>query len=171
MSIMSGVELIGLIAALPGLVELVKTAASTTKQLISYKTFRKETTDLLNQLVSIEAILHDILTKFKATSLSQDRTALLLSATTALKEDLVSLNNLLNTRASLKEGSKLLQRACLFASGFDRKIKQYRERLERTKSSLTLAIAEGERTFIVIIQFIWLILQRNPIHISDKHTP
>lgn len=148
---MSGVELIGLIAALPGLVELVKTAASTTKQLISYKTFRKETTDLLNQLVSIEAILNDILTKFKATSLSQDRIALLLSATTALKDDLVSLNDFLNTRASLKESSKLLQRIRLLASGFDRKIKQYRERLERTKSSLTLAIAEGETTFTVTI--------------------
>ncbi|KAI1413928.1 hypothetical protein F5Y13DRAFT_198341 [Hypoxylon sp. FL1857] len=137
-------EVIGVIAAIPGLIDIVTCTKTTVQGLVNRKIFLKETTNLVTQLDLISQILVDIKGRWSSASFRRFNLDRLLPAITSLKNDLQSLNSIL-AKVPTRSGPLLLKQAVLMISGVETKIKHHSERLEKTKSLLTLIIlAHGD---------------------------
>jgi hypothetical protein len=136
-------EVVGLIAALPGLIEIVKGTNTALQGLLRKNAFVTETTELIDQLQVLTKILGDIEAQWRNISLTPGQLQALPPAVTTLREDLTSLNKLIASTGISANGPRLLKRAKLIVSGYEKKLKLYIDRLERSKSSLTLLLVQG----------------------------
>ncbi|KAM0809547.1 hypothetical protein AB5N19_09891 [Seiridium cardinale] len=139
-------EVIGVIAAVPGLIEIAKGAKSAISSLASKTAFVKETAQLIAHLEAVTESLGKIEKRWKNISLSSDQLQALPVAITTLRDDLSSLNQLIASSGVATDGPRLLKRAKLLASGYGKKLKRHIDRLERSKSSLAILLIDRTAT-------------------------
>ncbi|KAI1458109.1 hypothetical protein F4805DRAFT_425526 [Annulohypoxylon moriforme] len=138
-------EVVGVVAAIPGLIDIIKRIKTTVQDFTNRKILSKETTNLIAQLDLINQILVDIQGRWDPTSFHRSNLNRLPPAIASLKNDLDSLNSLLSTKIPARSRSLLLKQAMLMVSGFEAKVKHHVDRLEKTKSLLMLVIlAHGD---------------------------
>ncbi|RWA07336.1 hypothetical protein EKO27_g7769 [Xylaria grammica] len=113
-------EVIGLVAAIPGLIEIAQKTISVIRAFIDQNSFVKQIKELLDQLELIETILREILTRLKSSAIHHSNFARLTTVTQSLKDELIGLG----------------------------KIKKYHERLDGAKSSLILVIVAQNEAII-----------------------
>ncbi|KAK6062949.1 hypothetical protein SCUP515_12873 [Seiridium cupressi] len=116
-------EVIGVIAAVPGLIEIAKGAKSAISSLA---------TQLIAHLEAVTESLGEIEKRWKNISLSSDQ--------------LSSLNPLIASSGVATDGPRLLKRAKLLASGYGKKLKRHIDLLERSKSSLAILLLDRTAT-------------------------
>ncbi|TGJ84715.1 hypothetical protein E0Z10_g4063 [Xylaria hypoxylon] len=135
-------EVIGLVAAIPGLIQITKKTISVIRGFIDQNSFVKQMTELLDQLELIENILQDILSRLKSKAIRHSDIDRLNTTARGLKGELIALSDLFQPlAASPGRKAKVLNRARLLICGLEGKIKKYHERLGSAKSSLMLVIA------------------------------
>ncbi|KAI3316911.1 hypothetical protein HD806DRAFT_551307 [Xylariaceae sp. AK1471] len=144
-------EVVGLVAAIPGLVDLLRTTILVIRAFADTRSFVKHITELVDQLELIERILQDILGRLRSSSIPQSDFDRLGTIVKSLRGELKTINDLFEIQTTRVNGkSRLLKRARLLMSGLEGKLKEHQQRLDKTKSSLILlivtqneAIAEG----------------------------
>ncbi|KAJ2988177.1 hypothetical protein NUW58_g4115 [Xylaria curta] len=142
-------EAIGLVAAIPGLIEVTRKTISVIRAFADQKSFVKQITELLDQLEFIEKILREILNRLNSSNLHRSNFSRLTTVVRSLKDDLVALSDLFQPLiAGPHRKAKVLNRARLLISGLEGKIKGHRERLDKVKSSLTLVIVTQNETIV-----------------------
>ncbi|KAI1781536.1 hypothetical protein F4818DRAFT_451557 [Hypoxylon cercidicola] len=138
-------EVVGVVAAIPGLIDIIKGIKTTVQGLVKRKVFVKETTNLVDQLDLINQILTEIQGRWDFSSSCRFRLDRLPPAINSLRDDLKSLKLLLGNIAPICNRPLFLKQARLMLSGAEAKVKQHSERLEKTKSLLMLVIiSHGE---------------------------
>ncbi|KAI0449625.1 hypothetical protein F5B21DRAFT_509003 [Xylaria acuta] len=142
-------EVIGLVAAIPGLIEITRRTISVIRAFIDQKSFVKQITELLDQLESIEKILQEILNRLKSSTIHHSNLDRLTTVTRNLKGELIALGHLFQPlAASPSRKTKVLNRARLLISSFEGKIKKYHERLDKAQSSLMLVIVARNEAIV-----------------------
>lgn len=164
-------EVVGVVAAIPSLIDTITRIKTTVQGLVNRKVFVNETTNLIDQLDLINQILTDIQRRWVPTPSRRFRLDLLLPAINSLRDDLESLKLLLNTIAPTRNKRLFLKQAMLMVSGAENKVKQHAERLEKTKSLLMLVIishseevVEGETRNRLASVTTCLLRNREPIN-------
>jgi hypothetical protein len=134
-------EVVGLVAAVPGLIDLVSKTILVAKAFTNHGIYVRQVTELIDQLDLIEKILSDVLKRLKSSTVHHSHMGRLGTTVKDLKLDLISLNDLFSTQGG-SSGSKarLLKRARFFISGLESKIQKHHAELEKAKSLLTLVI-------------------------------
>ncbi|KAI0538634.1 hypothetical protein GGR58DRAFT_500980 [Xylaria digitata] len=134
-------EVIGLIAAIPGLIEITQKTISIIRAFTDQKSFAKQIIELLGQLELIEKILQEILNRLQSSTIHHSYLNSLITVTGSLKSELIALGNIFQPLAA-KPGrkAKVLNRIRLLIHGLEGKIKGYHERLDKAQSALTLVI-------------------------------
>ncbi|ETS76497.1 hypothetical protein PFICI_11884 [Pestalotiopsis fici W106-1] len=135
-------EVIGLIAGLPGLIEIIQKTAEIASQLKNWKSLAGEMNTLLQQLEGLENTLKDVQVRGTYPSLSPSQVANFQANLDKIRVDLTNLNKLLthcNTSAQ-KGGMRFMRQVKLLLTGFDKTTKKHIERIRDTRAELTLAI-------------------------------
>ncbi|KAJ8126875.1 hypothetical protein O1611_g6761 [Lasiodiplodia mahajangana] len=136
-------EVIGLVAAIPGLIEITQTTISLVQTFINHGSFMKQITELLDQLESIERILQDIQGRLKSSTIHRSDFSRLTTEVHGLKSELTALNDLLKSLAADPSRKvKVLQRGRLLISGFEGKIKKCSERLDKATSLMLIILTQ-----------------------------
>ncbi|KAI0111191.1 hypothetical protein GGR51DRAFT_509224 [Nemania sp. FL0031] len=134
-------EVIGLVAAIPGLIEITRTTISLVRAFIGQGQFVKQITELLRQLESIEKILQEIQGRLKSSTIHRSNLNRLTTEVQGLKSELIALGDLLRPSVtSSNQKAKTFKRGRLLISGFEGKIKKFSERLDKANSALILVI-------------------------------
>ncbi|KAI0420091.1 hypothetical protein F5X98DRAFT_333652 [Xylaria grammica] len=142
-------EVIGLVAAIPGLIEIAQKTISVIRAFIDQNSFVKQIKELLDQLELIETILREILTRLKSSAIHHSDFARLTTVTQSLKDELIGLGDLFQPLiASPGRKAKVLNRARVLIRGLEGKVKKYHERLDGAKSSLILVIVAQNEAII-----------------------
>ncbi|KAI0552944.1 hypothetical protein F4679DRAFT_30471 [Xylaria curta] len=135
-------EVVGLVAAIPGLIEITRRAISVIRAFSDQKLFVAQMTELLSQLEFVESVLRDIQDRLRSKTLHHCNLNRLNTATQNLKGELRALCDLFQpVTASPSRKAKVFHRVRLLICGLEGKIKKCHERLNEATSSLTLAIA------------------------------
>ncbi|KAJ4009918.1 hypothetical protein NW752_009092 [Fusarium irregulare] len=137
-------EIVGVIAAVPGLIEIIKAVSTGVRGLKKGKVAAKTIQDLLTQLQDLESILQDIQTRWKNGGVDQLRLQRLSPPLKQLKVELSSLRSLLQSSEITKEPSRYLKRAFFLSTRLDKSLNEVHTRLSQLKTSLTLLIAHGQ---------------------------
>ncbi|KAI3317887.1 hypothetical protein HD806DRAFT_355319 [Xylariaceae sp. AK1471] len=142
-------EVIGLVAAIPGLIEITQKTISVIRALIDQESFVRQVTELLDQLELIQEILQEILSRLKSSTIHHSHFNRLTTVTRSLKGELIALSDLFQPlTASPGRTAKVLNRARLLICGLEGKIKKYHERLDKAKSTLTLVIVARNEAIV-----------------------
>ncbi|KAI0862627.1 hypothetical protein F4860DRAFT_523009 [Xylaria cubensis] len=135
-------EVVGLVAAIPGLIEITQKTISVIRAFSDQKLFVAQITELLGQLELIQNILQDIQDRLKSKAIHHSNLNRLNTATQSLKAQLGALCDLLQpVTTGPGRKAKAFHRARLLICGLEGKIKKCHERLNEATSSLTLVIA------------------------------
>ncbi|KAI1132234.1 hypothetical protein F5Y10DRAFT_284128 [Nemania abortiva] len=135
-------EVVGLVAAIPGLIDIIQKTISLIRACSDLNSVSKQIKELLDQLESIERILRDIVNRLKSSSRYHSNFNRLNNIARSLKGELTGLAELFQPlKAGPGRKAKILGRARLFIHGLEGKIKKYNERLDKAKSSLALEIS------------------------------
>ena len=137
-------EIVGVIAAVPGLIEIIKAVSTGVRGLRKGKVAAKTIQDLLTQLQDLESILQDIQPKWKNGGVDQVRLQRLSPPLKQLKVELLSLRSLVQNSEITKEPSRYLKRAFFLSTRLDKSLNEAFTRLSQLKTSLTLLIAHGQ---------------------------
>ncbi|KAI0399246.1 hypothetical protein F4802DRAFT_590381 [Xylaria palmicola] len=142
-------EAIGLVAAIPGLIQITQKTISIIRTFADQKSFVKQITELLDELEFIEKILQEILNRLQSSTIHHSNFSRLTTVGQSLKGDLVDLCSLFQPlTAGPPRKAKVFNRARLLISGLEGKIKRYRERLDQVKSTLTLVIVTRNEVIV-----------------------
>ncbi|KAK5625960.1 hypothetical protein RRF57_001676 [Xylaria bambusicola] len=136
-------QVIGLVAAIPGLIQIIQKSISIIRVFSDQKSFAKHITDLLDELELVEKILQGILGRLKSSRIHHSSLSQLATVAQKLKDELIALNDLFQPLGVNPPGrkAKILYRARLLTCGFEAKVRKYHERLAEIRSTLTLVIA------------------------------
>lgn len=137
-------EIVGVIAAVPGLIEIIKAVSTGVRGLRKGKVAAKTIQDLLTQLQDLESILQDIQNKWKNGGVDQLRLQRLSPSLKQLKVELLSLRSLLQNSKITNEPSRYLKKAFFLSTRLDKSLNELFTRLSQLKTSLTLLIAQGQ---------------------------
>ncbi|RBR18159.1 uncharacterized protein FIESC28_06225 [Fusarium coffeatum] len=137
-------EIVGVIAAVPGLIDIIKAVSTGVRGLRKGKVTAKTTQDLLTQLQDLESILQDIQNKWKNGGVDQLRLQRLSPPLKQLKVELSSLRTLLQNSEITKEPARYLKRAFFLSTRLDKSLNEAFTRLSQLEISLTLLIAHGQ---------------------------
>ncbi|KAI0472366.1 hypothetical protein F4859DRAFT_102364 [Xylaria cf. heliscus] len=142
-------EVIGLVAAIPGLIEITQKTIAVIQVFIDQKPFVKRITELLDQLEWIEKILQEILNRLKSSTIHHSNFNRLTTVTQSLKGELIALGHLFQPlTAGPNRKAKALSRVQLLIHGLEGKIKKCHERLDDAKSSLMLVIVAQNEAIV-----------------------
>ena len=135
-------EVIGLIAAIPGLIEILKKTISIADLLIHKKTLTEAVTAVRDQLGIVEAVLDDVQKRSRTSLLSTAQLQCLGPHVTALRRDLEGLTEVLSEASGSVNDRKrrFFGQFKLAIKGCDTTIKQYSHRIENTKNTLNLIL-------------------------------
>lgn len=131
-------EVIGIITAIPGLVELVTGSIKLVRACTDKNIFAKATKGLDVQLSLLAEILTGIDERWKARSLSSDQLTWLGPVVKELWEELASLNSLLAKASRSDRGLGFIGKAKLALHGFESDVTTRIQRIESIKSLLIL---------------------------------
>ncbi|TRX94498.1 hypothetical protein FHL15_004653 [Xylaria flabelliformis] len=135
-------EVVGLIAAIPGLIEITQKTISIIRAFSDQKLFVAQISELLGQLELIQNVLRDIQGRLKSKAIHHSNLNRLSTATQSLKSQLSALCDLFQpVTTGPGRKAKAFHRARLLICGLEEKIKKCHERLNEATSSLTLIIA------------------------------
>ncbi|KAI0191489.1 hypothetical protein EV127DRAFT_428485 [Xylaria flabelliformis] len=135
-------EVVGLVAAIPGLIEITQKTISVIRTFSDQKLFVAQITELLGQLELIQNVLRDIQDRLKSKAIHHSNLSRLNTATQSLKSQLSALCDLFQpVTTGPGRKAKAFHRARLLICGLEGKIKKCHERLNEATSSLTLIIA------------------------------
>jgi hypothetical protein len=137
-------EIVGVIAAVPGLIEIIKAVSTGVRGLSRGKVAAKTVKDLLTQLQDLESILQDVQNKRRHGGSDQLRLQRLSPSLKQLKTELVSLRLLLQNSNVTKEPSRYLKKALFLSTKLEKSLNESFTRLSQLKTSLTLLIAHGQ---------------------------
>ncbi|KAF4444534.1 Tetratricopeptide-like helical [Fusarium austroafricanum] len=133
-------EIVGVIAAVPGLIELIEAATTAVRGLSKRKVAAKLAEDLVLQLHDLEGILQDIEKRCKHGGSGQLRLQRVSTSFTQLKVELVSLQKVLQATNLKKEPTRYLKKILLISTSLDKTLNESLTRLTQIKTSLTLHI-------------------------------
>ena len=137
-------EIVGVIAAVPGLIDIIKAVSTGVRGLKKGKVATKTIQDLLTQLQDLESILQDIRNKWKDGGVDKLRLQRLSPPLKQLKHELSSLRSLLQNSDITKEPSRYIKRAFFLSTKLDKSLDEAFTRLSQLRTSLTLLIAHGQ---------------------------
>ncbi|GAP83694.2 putative tetratricopeptide-like helical [Rosellinia necatrix] len=167
-------EVIGLVAAIPGLIEITRKTISVTRELANQKSFLKKITELLDLLGFIERILQDVLNRLKPSDAHHTNLSYLNTVVQSLEGELISLHDLLQPLAAGPNRiAKALKRARLLIPGLEKKIDRYHERLEKASSLLATAITAQGRDIVeetLLISRSNMLLKLNDVLLPCEHS-
>jgi hypothetical protein len=135
-------EVVGVVAAVPALIELVVHSGSLIRDCLNASHFFKAVKGLDGQLSVLQEILNSINAKWSTIGRALPSAAELRSlgpVLEALREELESLNRLLAKAVA----PRFLIRARMAINGFEKQLKERMSRIERIKTLMTLKMAEG----------------------------
>ncbi|KAI1308573.1 hypothetical protein F5Y03DRAFT_92059 [Xylaria venustula] len=143
-------EVVGLVAAIPGLIDIVQKSISVVRAFSDQKSFVKQITGLLDQLELVENILQDVLGRLKSSSIHHSNLSHVTTITQGLKRELSTLNDLFQplTVNSPSQKAKVRQRARLLKyslKGLKGEIRKRHEALVDARESLALIITAQNR--------------------------
>lgn len=135
-------EVLGLIAGLPGLIEIIQKTAEVANQLKNWKSLAGETDTLLQQLEGLEKILKDVQNGGASPSISPSQVANFQASLETIRKDLTNLSKLLThcDMATHSGGMRFMRKVKLLLTGFDKTTKKHIERIRDARAELTLAI-------------------------------
>ncbi|ETS84815.1 hypothetical protein PFICI_02840 [Pestalotiopsis fici W106-1] len=141
-------EVFGVIAGIPSVITIIQTTISIVKQFSQKKVLFHNIDGLQHQLDSVKSILDD-LRRRKPTSFDQSSLRGITAHVAELEKHLTGLNTVLN-RQHVAKGSlrRLAGQLKLAVTGFDKTIKEYRDGIEETKTSLILLLQNGTQNEI-----------------------
>jgi N-terminal domain on NACHT_NTPase and P-loop NTPases len=131
-------EVIGIITAIPGLVELVTGSIKLVRACTDKNTLTKATKGLDVQLSLLAEILTGIDERWRATSLSSDQLTWLGPVLKELREELASLNSMLAKASRPDRGLGFIGKVKLALHGFESDVTTHIQRIESIKSLLIL---------------------------------
>ncbi|KAF5013054.1 hypothetical protein FDECE_881 [Fusarium decemcellulare] len=137
-------EVVGVIAAIPGLIEIVQAVTTAVRGLSKRKVAAKTAEDLITQLRDLEDILKDVQKRCKQGGSDRLQLQRLSSSLTELRSDLCSLQDVLQTSKLTKEPSRYLKRALFLSTSLEKTLKESLARLAQAKASLTLLIVHHQ---------------------------
>lgn len=153
-------EVVGVVAAVPGLIEIIHGVATAVQGFANRKSSAKAATRLISQLHDIEDLLEDVHKSWKSNPSSRTQLQKLAPTFKQLSEELRSLEQTLNSPTSSKRPGNFFKRAYLLSTGPDKAIKESLVSLTQLKTSLTLIIArhndgvaDGSLTYIPLFSF------------------
>ncbi|KAI0173995.1 hypothetical protein BJ166DRAFT_510794 [Pestalotiopsis sp. NC0098] len=135
-------EVLGLIAGLPGLIEIIQKTAEVANQLKNWKSLAGEMDILLQQLEGLEKTLKDVQNGGASPSLSPSQVANFQASLETVRKNLTNLSKLLThcDMAAHSGGMRFMRKVKLLLTGFDKTTKKHIERIRDTRAELTLAI-------------------------------
>ncbi|RGP79919.1 serine threonine- kinase pkn1 [Fusarium longipes] len=136
--------IVGVIAAVPGLIEIIKAVSTAVRGLTKGKVAVKTTQELLTQLQDLESILQDIKNRWKPGGSDQLRLERLVPSLKQLKTELISLRLVLQNSSITKEPSRYLKKALFLSTGLEKSLSESFIKLSQLKTSLTLLIAHRQ---------------------------
>jgi hypothetical protein len=136
-------EVIGILSAIPGLVDLVTRTTKLVQACASKTSLAKATKGLDVQLNLLGEVLAGIDKRWKARTLSSDQLTWLGPVVKELREELASLNSLLAKASIPNHELGFVGRAKLALGGFETQVKTHIQRIENIKTLLIFKTAEG----------------------------
>ena len=152
-------EVVGVVAAIPGLIQIVQAVTTAVRGLLKRKVAAKVVEDLTIELREVEDILQNVQEKWRQRDSDRQRLQRLPLALARLGTELASLRDILQKFESAKGLLGRLKRALsLFArpTGLEKTLNESVSRLSRVKTSLTMLIshhndevAEGKEASLI----------------------
>ncbi|KAJ4223314.1 hypothetical protein NW759_005949 [Fusarium solani] len=127
-------EVVGVVAAIPGLIEIVQGLA---KRKVATKTAE----ELHLQLTDLEETLKDLQKRWRQNSLGQSQLQRLSPALTQLRAELSSIKDKLQSSKITKDPARFCRKAIFLTTSLDKTLKESLTRLTQAKTSLTLVLA------------------------------
>ncbi|KAI0964767.1 hypothetical protein F4678DRAFT_454949 [Xylaria arbuscula] len=143
-------EVVGLVAAIPGLIDIVRKSISVVRAFSDQKSFVKQITGLLDQLELVDNVLQDIVGRLKSSTIHHSRLSNVTIITQGLKRELSTLNDLFqpltvnppSQKVKLRYWARLLKYSL---KGFKGEIRKRYEALVDVRESLALIITAQNR--------------------------
>lgn len=143
---MSGIEIVGLIGAIPGVIDLVKDSVSLIHKCASSTKFSEVHEGAELQLLALQDLLTSLEARCRENKKNlspPEEVANISRAVKELRAELEKMNRSLTSvaLACTKGNGRLVRRLRLVISGYENEWKQQFQRIEAIKSLLTLALA------------------------------
>jgi hypothetical protein len=141
---LSDMEVVGVLCAIPALIELIQKTAILVKACASRSSLAKVTKGIDIQLQILGDILSRIEKRWKDRAIPSDQLKDLGPLARELREELSALEKLL-TRANAPRAGQhaLIRRVKLVVGGFEKEVKSHVQRIENIKTLLALKLADG----------------------------
>ncbi|KAF4459991.1 Tetratricopeptide-like helical [Fusarium albosuccineum] len=137
-------EVVGVVAAIPGLIQIVQAVTTAICGLSKRKVAAKIVEQLAVQLRDLEDILQDVKKRWRQRNSDQHRLQRLSPALTQLQTELLSLKEILQTSKPANGPSRYIKRALFLSTSLEKTLKESVSRLSQVKASLTLLIAHHQ---------------------------
>ncbi|KAJ4183813.1 hypothetical protein NW755_009352 [Fusarium falciforme] len=134
-------EVVGVIAAIPGLIEIVQALTTAVQGLAKRKVATKTAEELHLQLKDIEETLKDLQNRWRQNPLGQSQLQRLSPALTQLRLELSSIKDKLQSSKITKDPARFFRKAIFLTTSLDKTLKESLTRLTQAKTSLTLILA------------------------------
>ncbi|KAM6532663.1 hypothetical protein FALCPG4_005715 [Fusarium falciforme] len=151
-------EVVGVIAAIPGLIEIVQALTTAVQGLAKRNVATKTAEELHLQLKDIEETLKDLQNRWLQNPLGQSQLQRLSPALTQLRLELSSIKDKLQSSKITKDPAKFFRKAIFLTTSLDKTLKESLTRPTQAKTSLTLILAhhhdrQAEATGNLIFRF------------------
>ncbi|RSL68872.1 hypothetical protein CEP53_002400 [Fusarium sp. AF-6] len=134
-------EVVGVVAAIPGLIEIVQGLTTAVRGLAKGKAATKATENLLLELKDLEETLKDLQRRWRQNPLGQSQLQRLSPALAQLRAELSSIKDKLQSSKITKDPVRFFQKAVFLTTSLEKTLKESLTRLNQAKTSLTLILA------------------------------
>ncbi|RSL66794.1 hypothetical protein CEP54_003561 [Fusarium duplospermum] len=134
-------EVVGVVAAIPGLIEIVQGLTTAVRGLAKGKVATKASEALLLELKDLEETLKDLQRRWRQNPLGQSQLQRLSPALAQLRAELSSIKDKLQSSKITKDPVRFFQKAVFLTTSLDKTLKESLTRITQAKTSLTLILA------------------------------
>ncbi|KAL2692525.1 hypothetical protein Neosp_002935 [[Neocosmospora] mangrovei] len=134
-------EVVGVVAAIPGLIEIVQGLTTAVQGLAKRKVATRTAEELCLQLKDLEETLRDLQKRWRQNPLGQSQLQRLSPALAQLRLELSSIKDKLQSSKITKDPARFFRKAIFLTTSLEKTLKESLTRLTQAKTSLTLILA------------------------------